>query len=571
MNGRARNLLLLLCLLPTFAAGCRAGLVGARNSASSAAVRSPQPGLGEPQTAAESPGSRQPGATGRREAETNARAEVGEHPVRQVALQQPIDGKDLELPPAQPPSAEVLPEDINGTAEAGKAQGPLTLDVLVAGVYQTYPQLQAVFRERQIADGKQLAAWGAFDLNLKGFSIAGPLGFYETYRHGFALEQPTFGGGYVYGGYKLGRGNFQPWYKERDTNEGGEFSVGLGVPILKNRAIDARRADLLQSQLARDAVEPGIQIQVLDFTRVAAQVYWTWVAAGRVLKAQEQLLALAQDRVKQIEERVDAGDLERIVLINNQQLIASRETKVIEAQRKLQQAAIKLSLFLLTPQGEPVVPGVAMLPAGFPDVEPPHGDDLDLDIQTAISLRPEISELDLFAQQVEVDLAAAQNSLLPKLDAVLAVSQDVGAPADSKRDKSPLELEAGVYAEVPLQRRAAQGKIHAAQGKLAQLRAKRVSIVNKISAEVRDSVSALEAAAARAVQAQRNVSLAQQTLSLGREQFNAGDLSLVDLNIYEQSVTDAQFLLIAAYADYYIALADYRAALARDPIGKPVN
>jgi len=47
--------------------------------------------------------------------------------------------------------------------------------------------------------------------------------------------------------------------------------------------------------------------------------------------------------------------LEGIARIDNQRLIALRETKVIDAERKLQMAAIKLSLFLRTPDGQPLV------------------------------------------------------------------------------------------------------------------------------------------------------------------------------------------------------------------------
>jgi outer membrane protein TolC len=169
-------------------------------------------------------------------------------------------------------------------------------------------------------------------------------------------------------------------------------------------------------------------------------------------------------------------------------------------------------------------------------------------------------------EKTRVELAEAENSLLPKLDAVVLASQDVGAPATSKRDKSPFELEAGIYGEVPLQRRAAQGKIEAARGKLSQLQAKREFVANKVVAEVQDAVSALRAAEARIIRSRSNLELAEQTLTLGREQFEAGDIDVQLLNLYEQAATDAQFKLISAEADYFIAVADYNAALARNPL-----
>jgi outer membrane protein TolC len=317
-----------------------------------------------------------------------------------------------------------------------------------------------------------------------------------------------------------------------------------------------------QTALARDAVAPNVQSQRLEFVRLAAQTYWTWVGAGLVLQLQRELLQLAEDRVQQIEERIRVGDLERVADITNRQLIATREAKVIEAERKLQAAAIKLSLFLRTPEGMPIVPGPDRLPGEFPSPAPPDETLLSRDIGVALAARPELQELEVLREQAGVELAQAENQLLPKIEARLETSKDVGARASAKGDKTPLELEAGLYGEVPLQRREAQGKVRAAQGKLAQLTAKQQYAADKIVAEVRDAHSALAAAAERIERAATYLDLARQSLEFGRASFEAGDIDVVVLNLYEQAVADAQLTLIAAQADFFYALADYRAALA---------
>ncbi len=507
-----------------------------------------------------------------------------DQPVALASFEEPVVESQEALPE---PSSPVPPEPVVGDRlpaideslefleffpdepRAGLFGGALTLDVVIESVYSAYPLLEVALRERQIAGGKALSAWGEFDLGMKGFSIAAPMGYYKNYRSALALTQPTFGGGYLYGGYKIGDDDVQPWFKERLTNEGGEFALGLGHPLLQNRAIDKRRAAVSQTSLARQAVEPFVAAQLLDFVRSATQSYWVWVAAGQSLTAQRQLLELAQDRVEQIEARVDTGDLERITRINNDQLIASRETKAIEAERKLQEAAIKLSLFLRDAQGRPVLASPAELPEGFPEAVPPDAEQIQRDIAAALAARPELVELDLLARQIEVELAQAQNMLWPKLDATVLASKDVGEWADEKGDKAPFELEAGLLGEIPLQRREARGKVEAARGKLSQIRAKRQFTVDKITAEVQDAVSALQAAAARIERARSNLELSRETLQLGRQMFNVGDIDLIALNIYEQAVTDAQLLLISAQVDFFVAEADYRAALARESLPAP--
>ncbi|MCA9199746.1 MAG: TolC family protein, partial [Planctomycetales bacterium] len=434
----------------------------------------------------------------------------------------------------------------------------------------SYPLLRVAFAEQQIAAGKEVSAWGEFDLTAKAYSIAAPLGFYKTYRSLVELNQPMYGGGYVYSGYKIGDGKFQPWFKERETNEGGEFSAGFGVPLLKNRQIDQRRSEVMQAALARQATQPFTQAQLLLFNQEAAYSYWSWVAAGRSTRAAEALVDLGLQRVGQVKERVAAGDLAPIADIDNQRLIADRETKLIETARKFQASAIKLSLFLRDAAGQPMIAELAQVPDEVPPLTEIDAAQLESDIASAIAARPEIAEIDFEVRRVRVQIAEANNSMLPKLDAAVGAAQDIGNPTNSIGDKTPFELEAGLYGEVPLQRRQARGKRMAANAKLRQLCAKREFIVNKVTVAVQDAHSALQAAEMRIERAELNANLAEQSLQLARDRFNAGDIDLIVLNIYEKAVTDAQLVLIDAESDYFKAVADYRAALAQ-PAGSETN
>ncbi|MCR9115497.1 MAG: TolC family protein [bacterium] len=500
--------------------------------------------------------------------ESNATKKIATSHVRPVAFEEAAPSTD---PSPLPQPAEELdyfsaPSGIAlQTEEVVTASPKLQLEDVIQSVRAAYPMLNSARLERELASGKQLSAWGEFDTNLKAFNVSAPLGFYQNYRSGLSLEKPVFEGGYVYSGYKIGDGSFQPWYKERETNESGEFSVGFGVPLLKGREIDKRREALGKADAARQAVEPAIQAQLLSFVREASQAYWSWVAAGKILRVSQDQLEIAKKRVTQLDERIKAGDLPEIAGINNNQLIATRQTKVIESQRKLQAYAIKLSLYLRNNAGDPVMPVAAMLPSEFPGANPVNQEQLPGDIATAIAARPEIVENAFLMQQAQIELAQAENMVLPKLDMQLRASQDVGPAASSKGDKTPFELEVGFLGEVPLQRREAQGKIRSARGKISQLAVKRKFIIEKTEAAVTDAFSALEAASKRIEQASLGAKLAEETLTLGGAQFAAGDISVQILNLYEKSLADARILVIAAQADYFIALADYRAALAINP------
>ena len=477
---------------------------------------------------------------------------------------------DVDVNPAEPGNGAVVtvafisrPEDPIEETPVGEPDDPLQLEEVIESVYGSFPLLEAALFARNIASGEHVAAHGAFDLKLKGATENGPLGFYQTYRQNIGVEQPTYGGGALFGGYRIGRGDFQPWYGERQTDDGGEFRAGVAVPLARNVNIDARRAQLWRTDLDRQLAEPEIRLQLIDFVRTASYAYWDWVAAGRRLQIAESLLKIAKDRNMAIRRNVELGNTEPPVLQDNRRLIVSREAKLIEAQRKRQQAAIKLSLFYRDDRGQPLVADDDQV-ADFPAPQTVDEDALAVDIEAAIASRPELLALDLLQKQLQIDCAEARNDLLPEIQAVVAGSQDVGAPATSKNDKSPYELDAGLFLEVPVQRRKARGKMTAVEGKLGQVAAKRRMTADKIATDVQAVYAALLAAYQQIERAHESAELADRLAEIERRRFELGESELLSVNLREQQAAEAQTTEVDALYEYLTARADYRATLARD-------
>ena len=447
----------------------------------------------------------------------------------------------------------------------------LHLQDVIDSVYVSYPLLEAAFLSRQIADGKQLSAQGAFDLKLKGGGTSGPLGFYKTHRFGAGASQPLFSGGEIFGGYKVGRGNFQPWFKERQTDEGGEFSAGISIPLSQNRQIDERRAAQFRATYGRNAVEPDIQTQIIAFVWESSYAYWQWVAAGQNQQIAQSLLEIAQERNEGLKKRITLGDLPPIELTDNQRLIVTRQAALIDADRKLQQSAIKLSLFLRTPDGQPIIPTESQLPGVFPEATFVDPLQMEGNIQLAISNRPELRYLYFTRRQLDVDLAQAHNLYLPVVNAVLFVAKDVGAASSFKRDKTPFEFEASLQLSVPLQRRKALGKIQSIEGKLNQLSIKIRFTQDKISTEVQAVYAALLAAYERITRARESLELARTMEQAERRKFDLGNSDLFLVNLRELSTAKAAKTVLESMLDYFQARVDYRAAIALDvqPEGEP--
>jgi outer membrane protein TolC len=472
----------------------------------------------------------------------------------------PLLPRTERLPPPTISGLQTLGEEISPPPADGDL-GPLQLSEVISSVEASFPVVRAAMMEAAVAEGKQLSARGAFDLKLEAISLNMPEGFYQNYRQGVKAEQPTFNGGTVYGMYRIGDGSFQPWYGERETNEGGEFKVGAALPLLRGRAIDERRAEILKADLQRAMVDPVVQQEVLFAVQAASNVYWSWIAAGKARNVTRDLLNVAIERNNAIKRQVELGNLPITEQQQNERLIASREAKLIEAERKLQAAAIKLSLFLRDVEGRPVVPTSALLPDEIPEATSLNLDDFQQQVDLALRQRPELRGLSLMRQTVEVDLRQGENELLPNLSAVLEASKDVGGATSSKGDKTPFELEAGLLFDVPLQRSKARGKIQSAEGKLTQLSLKQQFQANKIIAEVQDAMSARLAAYERLQQARTSVELAKKLVAAEYRSFELGNSDVLRIALQEAAELDAQILEIEALRDYFQAEADFRAAI----------
>lgn len=442
------------------------------------------------------------------------------------------------------------------------ASGPtwVELSTVIAAAVRFYPSIQETLALRDISSGDQLAALGQFDYKLKAMSLTMPLGFYESQRAALSAEQPLWNGGAVSGGYRLGRGDIQPWYQERVTNEGGEFAVGASIPLIKNRTIDDRRAELLKAEQDVLAVEPMIRQQSLDIALLATEAYWSWLANSAKRAVQVELLGIALQRKSQIERSIELGDRPPTANIDNLRLIATRQTGLINAQRRVEAASIKLSLFYRDSTGSPLLLGTAAIEENFPQFQLRQLNAFAADVEFAQQNRPELQFLANQAERLRIELEQAGNLGLPEVNLVFDVAQDVGAPSSSKRDKSPLELESGLvgYWE-PLQRKML-GKQQAVRGKLTQLRFKRQLVGDKITAELRDARSALHAAARKYEQTRANAELARQTADLFRRSFQEGDVDLIILNLYEEAEAVAKSDVIDSQAEYLIAQARYQVA-----------
>lgn len=437
----------------------------------------------------------------------------------------------------------------------------LTLDEVLASVEAHHPVLVAAAARVRGARGDRLAAEGGFDPKLKAKGQVTPEGFYDIYGVESILEQPTALWGIdLFGGYDIIRATNFPSYDSRETLDRGEVKGGLRVPLLQGGWIDPRRAELRTSALQIAEAEALQGADALDLAVSGADAYWSWVAEGESYRVVLALVRLAEARGAQIDIQVDAGAAPEIDRAENLRALLKRREKLVQTQRKLEKAGIKLSLFYRGDNAMPKLPSLTQLPPGVPPGEPLPPIELERGTTRALADRPELVALaaELEANRVVAELA--NNQVLPRLDLELTVEKDLGDDRDPKTIEAldPLVVKAGVAVDFPLFLRKGRGKAEKAQAKVDSVEAKLAFTRDKIEAEVRDLWSLLSASAARAEVARQAAEVAEAVAEGERARLAAGSTSPFVVNLREQAAADARLVEIEARADLQVALTAWR-------------
>ncbi len=435
----------------------------------------------------------------------------------------------------------------------------LTLNKLLNQVNKNFPLLAAAFQDMRIAEAELLSAKGAFDPTLRGGGTVAS-GYYNNSRFDSVVEQPTaVGGTSFFAGYRLGLGAFPPYYGERATNQYGEVRAGARVPLWRDRAIDRNRANLKQAEIGIRLADLSIQQQKIEIFRNAALRYWEWIGAVERYKIAKAIYNIAVERQQQIQKRVQAGDMAKIELKDNERIVLQREAQLIAAQQAVDIASNELAIYLQDSPNSKVDLDPSMIPEDpFHQIPDIININIQKEVEKALDRRPEIQRFKAQKDQNRIDEELARNQMKPGVDFVVAASQDFG-PGSYTRAKT--ELEASLVLNVPLATRTQRGKIQSAVAKNKKLDAQEEFLRNRIEADIKNTYSILSMTRQRAELAKKEVKLAKQLEKAEIDRFIAGEGTLILVNIREQTTAEAGFREIDALTDHSRAIIQFKAAI----------
>lgn len=452
--------------------------------------------------------------------------------------------------------------------DSSQGKAPLLeLDDVISATLNHHPALKAERQERDAADADLLSAEGGFDPSIKGEALSNVTGGYTGNYGSTYVEQPLkFYGSKLIGGYRIGDGTFPIYDNYYDTNSKGEAGFGVEVPLARDGPIDRRRVNIGKSVSGQKVADSLIEQRRIELARTAALIYWDWTAANNKVRVYSRLLQVAEERDRQISERVQKGDLPQFDRVDNERAVLQRQAQLLAAERAVRNTEYNLALFFRGPDGEPqnVAGRRALDRIPLPLFVPVHaGSD---PVQEATSARPEFKNIKAQHEQNRLELKLARNQILPRLDLRVFTSNDYGS-GDPLKDET--EVKAGLRIEIPLATRTQRGRIDFYEARERKLEFTETFLRERIRADVQDALNALEIAKDRVDVVGREVKVSDDLARGELKRFELGDSNLIFVNLREQNFADAQIREIEALQDYQKAFVAFEATLAR--IQKPAK
>jgi outer membrane protein TolC len=460
----------------------------------------------------------------------------------------PQSGRNPQAQPAPPPQ---------------KRSQPLTLEELINFVDLYHPKIRGLDAERRIASAKRLEKQGAFDpiFNTGTDWLRFNTEFDSKTQRGKAASMRLADAGVemlTRYGIKIAAGARYNLGKVKSplspTGNGGEYFLDFKIPFFRGARINEKVAAERQAFLGEPLADAEFRLSRLELILKAANNYWDWVAAKRKLDVARQLLDLARFRAGAVRDRVTAGDLPQIDSVEAELEAQRRQGAIVKADRDLQKAAFKLSLFLWSPNGLPApIPEEGNVPATTPPPVIFSDDQSSAGQRLALERRPELKMVSLGREIIRIDLDLARNQRLPAIDLALSPGRDTGFGGIGNTFK------AGLNVTLPLRQRTADGRINASTLKLEKLDFELTLERQRIATEVLDAVSAINTSHDRYRAAQQEVELAERLEEGERTRFTLGDSTLFLVNQRERATAEARVKLIEIQAEYEQAVAAFRA------------
>jgi outer membrane protein TolC len=200
----------------------------------------------------------------------------------------------------------------------------------------------------------------------------------------------------------------------RDSFEGG-WNLEVSQALLRGAGLNVNLATLRRARNNAAISFHAFRRQVLNVVRDVELRYWDLVRAREVLAISEFAVQLAAEQERLTQDLLAAGRGVEADVLSAQAERATRQADVTDALAQIKATNIAL-VRLMNPQQENPF-AIAYQPETPPDT-PAVAVEEAQSTQLAMQYRPELAQVRLDLANADIDVLAARNGLLPRLDLV---------------------------------------------------------------------------------------------------------------------------------------------------------
>ena len=365
----------------------------------------------------------------------------------------------------------------------------------------------------------------------------------------------------------------------------GQVTYQFTQPLLRNfgRAINTSQITIARNNVEISEIQ--FEQQVMDLVAQTTNLYWDLVFAREDIRVQQASLDLANRTLRDNRMQVEIGTLAPIEVVQAESAVATRRESLVVA--GYNRTRIEDSIKRVVSR----VPDPALVLLSLNPVEDVRNrTDEIIPVADAIALallnRPEIRQAELDIRNTDINLAFAENSLLPSLDISASYTQSgVGGDTFIRSGIGGATLteipggiggafsdifgfdftgySVGFSLQIPLSNKSAQANVARLTVQKRQTESLIAATAQAIATQVRDAYNQIEMNRARIDAAQIARELAERRLDAEQRKFMLGASAIRFVLDEQQNVTQAQTNEIRALVDYAKAIVNYDRAIGR--------
>jgi outer membrane protein len=207
--------------------------------------------------------------------------------------------------------------------------------------------------------------------------------------------------------------------------------VTFTQPLLKNRKIDANRRNIMILKKQLDQSDSAFRQRVIEIINAVQDAYWELVFALKNDEIARNAVELARKQLEDNRKMVEAGTLAPIELRSNEAALEANKGAVIAALQTITTDENTLKGLLLKDPKDRIWNSV-IKPVDQPVLKQPS---FSVDDATALALknRPELEQMRLQQQQVDINVGFFKDQLKPQLDflGIYSTSGVAGSPTST--------------------------------------------------------------------------------------------------------------------------------------------